>query len=156
MRKRAQAIIIRDKKVLFGYGKVDSRFTHFFIGGGIEKEENPRSAVIRELKEEANVKGSIVFQFDKELNKNEYTFLIKIGEQKCELGYDPEEIYVEEKEKNLQRLIWIPLSDKNKFTNTDISYFKLLIEECEKKKYFPEWLLDLKGLVEEFNFENKQ
>ncbi len=154
MKKRAQTIIIRDKKVLFGYGKINSEFTHFFIDGGIEKQESPRSAVIRELKEEANVKGNIVFQFDKELKKNEYTFLIKIGEQQCELGYDPEEIQVVEKDKNLQKLIWIPLSDKDKFTSIDLNYFKLLIDECKKKEYIAEWLFDLKELVEKFNYAN--
>ena len=146
MRERAQAIIIRDRKVLFGYGKINNKYTHFFIGGGIEKGENPNEAIIREIEEETNVKGEIIFQFDKELKENEFTFLVDIGEKKCKLGFDPEEINVPDEEKNLQKIIWIPLSEKSKFTSIDIDYLKILVEECKKKNYYPKWLSNLKEL----------
>ncbi len=63
-RQRVQAIIIQDKKVLFGAGMVNEKdFRHFFIGGGIEEGESPEEAILRELREEANVDGIIVFKF---------------------------------------------------------------------------------------------
>lgn len=143
-RKRAQAIIIRNNEVLFGYGKIGTRFGHFFIGGGIERGETPNEAVLREIREETNTHGKIIFQFSKEIKNNEYTFLVDIGEQSCELGYDPEDESFPE-EKNLQSLIWIPLNKKAKFTSIDIEYFRVIVNECKERGYKPSWI----GLIEE-------
>jgi len=144
---RAQAIIIEDNKILFGYGNIGGKLGHFFIGGGIEVGETACEAVLREVNEEINVKGKIIFEFRKEVSEKHSTFLIDIGRAQCTLGYDPEEVGLNKKWLTLQKLIWLPLRNKESFTSIDLAYFILLIEECSKRKFKPEWLMELKQLV---------
>ncbi|HCC07219.1 MAG TPA: hypothetical protein DEP72_03505 [Clostridiales bacterium] len=147
MRRRAQGIIIRNNMALFGYGKSNNEFKHAFIGGGIEGQEEPEEALIRELREETNIEGKIIFKFKNEIKEERYTFLVDIGDQQCILGFDPEEVSLPDEEKSLQQLIWIPLKEKDRFTSIDMSYFKLLLEECKGINYYPDWLSELKELV---------
>lgn len=96
-RQRVQAIIIKNNKVLFGAGMLKGKeYRHFFIGGGIEEGETPEQTIVREIREEANVDGIIIFRFKNEYKENHHTFLVKIGDQEASLGYDPE-WYVEMK-----------------------------------------------------------
>lgn len=147
---RAQAIIIRENKMLFGYGKIGKRHGHFFIGGGIEEGETPSEAILREIKEEANVSGEIIIQFKDEFLDNHYTFLVDIGDQECTLGYDPEEVGYEKQDKALQKLIWIPLMDIEQFTEIDKNYIKILVKECEECRYSPNWLNVIKENSSQF------
>ena len=73
---------------------VSGKLCHVFVGGGIEENETPEQAVLRELKEEANVDGKIIYGpvhiANKEHN-HEYFFLLSINDdQMPKLGYDPE------------------------------------------------------------------
>lgn len=124
MRQRAQALIIRDQAMLFAYGMASSHneLRHSFIGGGIEQGENPEEAVLRELMEEAQVKGEIIFKFNQEIAEEHHTFLVDIGNQSCKLGCDPEEMHLTKDERNLKDLIWISLLDKASFTECDREY----------------------------------
>lgn len=150
-RQRAQGIIIQNMKVLFGEGKIrENYFGHFFIGGGVEINETPEEAVLREIEEEANIKGIIVFKIE-EPSKNHHTYLIDIGKQTPVLGYDPEE---EEKkrdfcDRSLQGLEYISLYDAQKFTLIDIDYFELLLKECDVRHYYSEWYNQMKIIVKE-------
>lgn len=151
MRQRAQAIIVRDQAMLFAFGVVSSHnaLRHSFIGGGIEDGETPEEAVLRELMEEAQVTGEIIFKFNRELASDHHTFLVDIGNQICKLGYDPEEEHLTFEEKNLKDLLWISLKDAHLFTECDRDYIKILIEECKERDYHPEWLENLKEILEE-------
>ena len=125
-----------------GYGCVDKSdkiFRHYFIGGAVEAGETPEDAIIREVMEEINVKGNIVFKFNKEIEKNSTTFLVDIRNKKPTLGYDPEEINEDLHQRTLQKLIFIPLKDKDDFTNIDINYFNVLLSECKVRNYYPKW-----------------
>jgi len=149
-RQRAQAIIIQNNKVLFGAGLIKGKeFGHFFIGGGIEQEESSEAAIIREIKEEANVEGTIVFKLSKEYIENHHTFLVEIGDQIVTLGYDPEQEELEKEAhlRALQRLEFIPLNEHSRFSLIDIEYFKILLEECNTRDYFPRWYKDMEMLV---------
>ena len=141
MRQRAQAIIIRNRAMLFAYGIVSSHneLRHSFIGGGIEQGETPEEAVLRELREEAHLEGRIIFKFNREVAENHHTFLVQIGNQSCRLGTDPEEEHLPLAERNLKDLIWISLEDRHLFTSCDREYIERLIEECIERKYYPEW-----------------
>lgn len=141
--KRAQAIIIQDSKALFGYGIVKGEMRHFFIGGGIEEGETSEEAVLREIIEEANVHGKIVFKIADD------TFLVDIGGQTPVVGYDPEEEEQSRPEnlRTLQGLMFVPLEDKDGFTSIDIKYLRLLEAECNKHEYFPQWYNKLVKLV---------
>jgi len=155
-RQRVQAIIIQNNKVLFGAGIVNGKdFRHFFIGGGIEEGESAKEAVIRELKEETNVDGTIIFKFAKEYKENHHTFLVDIGNQRTILGYDPED---EEADmpinlRTLQKLEFIPINEYDRFTIIDIKYFKILLEECNNREISLHWVTTMKRLVE--NYEGK-
>lgn len=145
---RAQAIIIRGSEVLFGYGRIGNREGHFFIGGGIEEGESPCEAVLREIEEETNVKGKVVFQLGREYIDKHHTFLVDIGTQECTLGYDPEEVEVEKSNRALQKLVWIPLKKREQFTEIDLEHFKILASDCEKLNFSPNWLKEVKELIE--------
>ncbi|WP_018758347.1 NUDIX hydrolase [Paenibacillus terrigena] len=148
MRQRAQAIIIRDRAMLFAYGIVSSNneLRHSFIGGGIEQGETPEEAVLRELREEAHIEGRIIFKFNREIVENHHTFLIHIGNQSCRLGTDPEEEHLALEERNLKDLIWILFEDRHLFTSIDKEYIERLIEECKEREYYPEWIDDIQEI----------
>jgi len=137
MGERAQAIIIRNNKMLFGYGKILGELRHFFIGGRIEVGESSSETVLRELREEANVDGNIIFKFTNELQANHHTFLVDIGEAEVSLGYDPEEMYLPQEELSLKGLKWIDLENNYMFTDIDKEYFSLLMTECDRIGYDP-------------------
>lgn len=62
-------------------------------GGGIDKNETPEAAAIRELKEECNVNGKIIRMISQNNYSDEskdYTFSIDIDEQEPQIGFDPE------------------------------------------------------------------
>lgn len=152
-RQRAQAIIIQNNKMLFGAGMLKGKqYRHFFIGGGIEKGETPEQAIVREIREETNIEGTIVFKFNNEYKENHHTFLVEIGEQEVSLGYDPEdeEVNMDAHLRTLQKLELIPLIEVSRFSLIDIMYFKVLLEECNNRRYFPEWYVEMKALVESY------
>jgi ADP-ribose pyrophosphatase YjhB (NUDIX family) len=156
-RQRVQAIIIQNNKVLFGAGIVNGKeFRHFFIGGGVEEGESSDEAVIRELKEEANVDGTIIFKFTKEYKKNHHTFLVDIGNQTTSLGYDPEDEEVEMliHLRTLQRIEFIPIEEYDRFTLIDIEYFRILIEECNNRGISSQWINAMKTLVQNYEGEH--
>lgn len=152
-RQRVQAIIIQNNKVLFGAGILKGKeYRHFFIGGGIEEGETPEKAIIREIREEANVEWTIIFKFRNEYKENHHTYLVEIGEQEVFLGYDPEdeEVNKDIKLRTLQELEFIPLSECSRFSLIDVVYCKILLEECSNRSYFPEWYCQMKALVESY------
>ena len=80
-------------------------------GGGIDGEESPQEAVLRELEEECCVDGKIVRQisFVEELDGiKTYTFLVDIGNQEPRLGFDPE---FRNGEQLIGDLKWLKLSE---------------------------------------------
>lgn len=149
-RRRAQAIIIQNNKVLFGKGLFENgEIRHFFIGGGIEKNEMPEETVMRELKEEANVEGTILFEISNINMENHHTFYVDIGKQIPVIGYDPEEeeILKPKDKKMLQELVFLDLGKSQNFTPIDIQAFEALLFECKSRGIQREWIKPLELLV---------
>ena len=149
-RTRVQAIVIQNDRVLFGYGKG----YHFFPGGGLERWETPEQGALRELKEEANVSGTILFgitepatpdalasEFDRH-----FTFLVDIEDQTPRLGYDPEETDTGDRI-SLAGLDLIPLDRVESFTRIDIDYFTSLVLQCRRKNMDFPWLGKMEKLI---------
>lgn len=150
-RERAQAIIIQNNKALFGRGLFENGdIRHFFIGGGIEKNETPEETILREIKEECNIKGNICFEISSVEMENHHTFLVEIGEQIPVLGYDPEqeEIKKPTHKKMLQELIFLDLEAYESFTQIDIQAFKALLFECKKRGFERKWVKLITSIVE--------
>ncbi len=147
---RVQAIVIQDGKALFGFGKDH----HFFIGGRLERGETAEHGVLRELAEEANVKGTIIFGIAEpgipstlaSAYNLHLTFLVDIGEQVPRLGYDPEETDVGD-QISLLGIQMIPLEKIESFTRIDIDYFKSLVDECCKRNALFPWLGKMESLT---------
>ena len=95
LKGRAQCIVLRDNKLLVAKHYEQGHEYYAVPGGGIEEGETPEEAAIRELKEEACVDGTIIKKLGEYVdpfneNKMLYNFLVDIGEQTPQLGYDPE------------------------------------------------------------------
>lgn len=62
-------------------------------GGGVDEGEDPRKAVLRELREECNVEGTVVHESGfvaQTPEETTHTFVVEIGKQTPCLGTDPE------------------------------------------------------------------
>ncbi len=149
-RARVQAIAIQNDRVLFGYGKG----YHFFPGGRLERGETAEQGALRELKEEANVSGTILFAIPEPAPPEalasdfdaHFTFLVDIGDQTPRLGYDPEETDTGDGI-SLAGLEMIPLDRIESFTRIDIDYFRSLMAQCGRtNKDFP-WLAKMEKMI---------
>lgn len=142
-RETVQAVIIEEDSMLLGIGKIDGQIRHFFISGKIQNGETPEEAIIRELREEANVDGKIIF------NIVDNTYLIDIGNQIPILSYIyQEEDDLELDDRRLEDIKYISLDDYETFKYIDLKYFISLEEKCKELNYYPVWYKKLKNLIE--------
>lgn len=135
--------------MLFAYGIVGgyNELRHSFIGGGVEDDETPSDAVLRELREEAYVDGEVIFECSHSPGDRHRTFLVDIGDQECILGRDPEEALLNMEDRTLKGLIWIDLKDKHEFTDIDKADCAQLHAECQKRHFTPSWLQLIEGII---------
>ena len=94
MRNRSVVFVIRDKKILMEKLCYEGRTFYSIPGGGIEDDETPEQAAIRELKEECGLDGVIIRKLAEVYNheRTEYSFWVRVPkEQEAIKGYDPEE-----------------------------------------------------------------
>jgi ADP-ribose pyrophosphatase YjhB (NUDIX family) len=154
MMDRACGIIIRNNKLMFIEQKYGNEFFHLFVGGGVEENETPEQAVIRELNEEATVSGEILFGPVTVSGKRrvEHMFIINIADDaEPSPGYDPE---FPMDDQDITGVIWLDADiDIKIFTDKDIEYFKLIITDAEKQKVNSEWLIVLKRIVSNYRPE---
>ena len=111
-RSRSAAIVTRNGKILmervFYFGR------EFFTvpGGGIEEGETPEEAVLRELKEECGLDGTIARRLAVQYKAGgdaEYSFEVSIPEdQEPVTGYDPEE---SAEDPPLKEVLWMGLDE---------------------------------------------
>ncbi len=92
---RVQCIVMRDGKFLVAKHVKNGHERYVLPGGGMEADETPEAAALRELQEEACVSGQIVCKLGEYTNpfNRDYVFhnfLIDIGDQIPSLGCDPD------------------------------------------------------------------
>lgn len=106
----SQALIVRDGHILMVKQYVfGGRIVWNFPGGGMEEDESPEEACIREVREETGYEIHLKSLLTVEHNK--YTFIAEvIGGQ---LGFDRNN----EANDDLLEAAWIPLQDLEKFDN---------------------------------------
>ena len=111
-RSRSVAIVTRNGKILMEKVFYFGRLFYTVPGGGIEAGETPEQAVIRELKEECGLDGTIVRPLTvqhKSDGSAEYSFEVRIpDEQEAITGYDPEETG---DDPPLKEVLWMSLSE---------------------------------------------
>ena len=79
-------------------------------GGGIDENETPEKAALRELKEECNVEGKIIRVISHSSYSDDdenYTYLINIGDQEPKMGSDPE---LNNKKQIIADMQWLALN----------------------------------------------
>ena len=149
MRKRACSIVIRNNKILFIQQIVNGQSRNVFIGGGIEDNETPQEAALRELKEEANVDGEIIFGpaiIETIYKMKEYVFIVSIPDDvQPVLGYDPE---LSLDKQVIKSLVWLDTKEEiGVFNKFDCAYFKAVIDETKRKEINESWLIILENIV---------
>ena len=108
---RAQCLIVRNNRILMTKHRIAEREWWCLPGGGIDKNETPEAAAVRELKEECNVIGRIIRMISHNSYSDEnkdYTFLIDIDGQEPQLGFDPELI---DSRQIITDLKWLSLNE---------------------------------------------
>lgn len=111
-RSRSVAIVIRNGKILMERVAYFGREFYTVPGGGIEEGETPEQAVLRELKEECGLDGTVVRPLAVQYKSGggaEYSFEVAISEeQEPVTGYDPEETG---EDPPLKEVLWLGLNE---------------------------------------------
>ena len=94
-RDRSQSMVIRGNRILLVGHQLFGRDFFNLPGGGIEENETPEQAALRELEEECQVKGTLIrpltVEYKPDLESRVFTFLVEIPEDAvAKTGIDPE------------------------------------------------------------------
>lgn len=112
-RDRSQALVHRGDKLLLVEHILKGRDFFTLPGGGIEEGETPAEAALRELEEEAGVKGKIVrpltIEYKPDMKSRIFSFLVEIPEDAVPVtGSDPE---LPPEEQTIKSVKWLALNE---------------------------------------------
>lgn len=112
-RDRSQAVVCRQGKLLLVEHFLHNRRFYNLPGGGIEEGETPEEAALRELEEEAGVKGKVIrpltIEYKPDRESRIYSFLIEIPEDAVAVkGTDPE---LPPDEQTIKGVTWLKLDE---------------------------------------------
>jgi 8-oxo-dGTP diphosphatase len=108
---RAQCLIHRGGQILMVKHRLSGEEWWCLPGGGVEAQETPAQAALRELAEECRVHGKIVRQIGQAIDAEGVeidTFLVDIGSQQSSIGNDPE---FDLQEQVLSDMRWLTLAE---------------------------------------------
>lgn len=123
---RSAGIIIKNGEILLMRRRKPGRDYYVIPGGDIEKEETPKIAVLREIKEETNLDAEIdylLLEFESDVFKRHESFFVMKNIKGEEKIGEPEISW--ENENNRYKLEWIELEK--------ISEINLLPQEIKEK-----------------------
>ncbi len=113
MRPRVCGAVLRNETILMVRHRDQDREYWTLPGGGIEPDETPEEAAVREVLEETGLKATAVrFLFEEGyLYGTCQCFLLEVSaEQNIQPGHDPEEAHLEKEKRLLQGADWRPLT----------------------------------------------
>jgi 8-oxo-dGTP pyrophosphatase MutT (NUDIX family) len=113
-RSRSMALITRGDKILVVKHRFPDRSFYILPGGGVESGEDPEVTVIRELKEECGLDGTIIRPLNvtfKDNGRKEYVYEVSIPDDaEPVMGMDPE---IPANEQILVEVAWKRLEELN-------------------------------------------
>ena len=139
MRERACAIVLSDNKLMFMKQTAHGEIHRVFVGGAIEEGETSEQAVLREIREEANVIGQILFGpvIVDEFHNN-HVFVVDIGNQTPTLGHDPE---LPPDKQDLKGIVWADITDNQRiFNDIDMKFVSKIFEEARNQGMNEPWM----------------
>lgn len=112
-RDRSQAVVCRNGKILLVEHFFRGRNFYNLPGGGIEAGETPEEAALRELEEEAGVKGTILrpltIEYKADMESRIFSFLVEVPENAVPTkGIDPE---VSPEEQTIIGVKWLAMDE---------------------------------------------
>ena len=138
-RERACAIVLSGDRLMFMKQAAYGEIHRVFVGGAIEDGETDEQAVLRELMEEANVEGQILFgPVIVEEFHNNHVFVVDIGNQVPILGHDPE---LPSDKQDLKGIIWAEIVDNHRiFNDIDMKFVSKIFSEARKQGVNEPWM----------------
>ena len=112
-RNRSQAVVCRRDKLLLVEHEMFGRNFYNLPGGGIEDDETPAEAALRELEEETGMKGRILrpltIEYKPDLESRIFSFLIEVpADMEPVTGSDPE---LAPEEQTIRDVKWLSLRE---------------------------------------------
>lgn len=134
MRNRSAVFVVRNHKILMEKIYFENRYFYTIPGGGIEGDETPEEAALRELKEECGLDGVIVRKLTELYNneRTEHIYEVKIpNNQEPILGSDPEFVGDDQP---LRDVLWMDIKE---------------LSEKDRAFLFRYGLIEIDGFLEE-------